>query len=451
MSVIVDLVSLLTFCWATLWAVLSILSIGRGSRNSIHFVMFVFYVFFVLPLLLDILIGRPDYFRQPGFTLASQNDATSLIYCGYVAVTPVIWWATKPKLSKKIQYGRYRLDGFIPVLRRLTPLWYLLLIAPTVLVLFAPQPSRYLQYGAIVGMGDEQAREYHAFLASVCLLSLVAALALLLSRRKLSLEYLLFILIWLMSAAWINGKRHFVAYMLVSLGLIFWQRRTFTVKTLVYGGVLVAIVFLSFSTYFLSSVKGINMTSFPESYTSFRIDYGRDDVVKMTIYAELHPEEMNILEYRGQSLLFNLTMFVPREFWPDKPLPYAQYFTSAMLQSSPRFWGWGMTTSWLEEAIANFGWFGILIGPLTIAIICRIGDKDGDLLVRILTVLVASLLLVVELVAFMPLFLLWVLLVLWRRLRPKNPLVAQTPRTRRPSTSTLDAFSDVVSNPKRVH
>jgi hypothetical protein len=70
-----------------------------------------------------------------------------------------------------------------------------------------------------------------------------------------------------------------------------------------------------------------------------------------------------------------------------------------------------MTTSIFDEAIANGSWFGLLAASLVIGILCRIGDSCSDVLVFLLTAIVASLLLTVELVAFAPLALLWVMMI----------------------------------------
>ena len=67
-----------------------------------------------------------------------------------------------------------------------------------------------------------------------------------------------------------------------------------------------------------------------------------------------------------------------------------------------------MTTSWLDEAIANFSWLGMLLGPLVPGLVCAIGDRRRSSGARSLTLLVASLLLTVNLVAFMSIAVLWV-------------------------------------------
>jgi hypothetical protein len=66
-----------------------------------------------------------------------------------------------------------------------------------------------------------------------------------------------------------------------------------------------------------------------------------------------------------------------------------------------------MTTTWLDEAIANFSWPGMAIGPVLIGLICRVGDSRGSAMVRVLTVVVAVLLMSVHAIAFWPVFILW--------------------------------------------
>ncbi len=66
-----------------------------------------------------------------------------------------------------------------------------------------------------------------------------------------------------------------------------------------------------------------------------------------------------------------------------------------------------MTTSWLEEPIANCGWFGLLLAPAGLACVCRFGDSFRWPALTMLTSLVAVLLLTVEITAFLALLAAW--------------------------------------------
>jgi hypothetical protein len=178
---------------------------------------------------------------------------------------------------------------------------------------------------------------------------------------------------------------------------------------------MVAVLIVSiFSSSYQTGVRG-GTSDFEEVYEGFRVDYGRDSNIKMAIFAELYPQELQILEYRGESLFFYLTMYIPRQSWPEKPMPYRHYVTSAAFMIPPKLWTWGLTTSFLEEAIANFSWFGMILGPSLISIICRVGDSRSNPLISPLTVLVAILFLAIDLSAFSPLFFIWLMMIFFVR------------------------------------
>jgi len=180
-----------------------------------------------------------------------------------------------------------------------------------------------------------------------------------------------------------------------------------------------ALLLASFSILYQGVIRQMRpgTTTSADLYESMRVDYGRDSRVKMVAYSLLHPSEMTILDFPGQTVLFDIGAWIPRSVWPEKPYPYAVYFTSAMLGQPVQDMGWGMTTSLFDEVISNAGWPGLLLGPLIIGFVCWVGESTRDPLVILLTVLVACLLMSVELVAFAPLFALWCALVIKRKVR----------------------------------
>jgi hypothetical protein len=184
-----------------------------------------------------------------------------------------------------------------------------------------------------------------------------------------------------------------------------------------------AIAFWIFSASYQAEIRSFDTVDSGQRYDSMRLDYGRDHIIRMSLYAEIHPDSEPILEHRMQSLLFDATMLVPRRIWTEKPWPYATYATAAALRLPVRNFGWGITTSWLEEAVANFGWPGLIIGPLLLAVICRIGDATKDGIVRLLTILVGSLLLAVQMTAFMPFVVTWLIAIMVSRRPGRLPAV----------------------------
>ena len=276
----------------------------------------------------------------------------------------------------------------------------------------------YTQYGrAIQGFPTPESEAYHVFINGATFLSAISYFFLLLeSRKKQSIFVVMFATPFLLNSVWMNGKRAIVALIVVLVVYTLWKKNVLRLMNLLLVGVVCAGIMLVFSSLYQQAFRYdmLQIDDWDQVYHNMRVDLGRDDVTKMTIYAELYPDELEILDYPFQSFLFTATMYVPREWWSDKPWPYAVYATSALLQIRSQYVGWSMTTGILDETIANVGWLGLLLGPLTISWIARMGDRNQTAIIQLLTVIVGSLMLVLQIAAFISIFLLWLVLVGWQ-------------------------------------
>lgn len=407
-SLLLDLFYLATFTWMAIFALWALLRLASGVHSTILVVMIVHFVLAGVPLLLDVVVGRPQYVRFPGFRTATSDLVTNLIYCFYILLTSFLWWWMGGAPVRPTLHDSEQVKLVLPRVLRL--MLFMLLLSPLVAVALAPNPGVYASYGAVIRNDSLQENQFHNLVALLSVLSLISGALILALSNKSVLRDAPVLFIGFVAATWLHGKRSVIAIGLFLWAFVLWYRGYLRRGRLFVAGFICILVLAGFSLAYQTSLRNIETN---QLYENVRIDYGRDDVIKMTIFAELHPDTMKILEFRGQSILFHLTTYVPRQWWPGKPLPYGQYFTSALLMQPPQLWGWGMTTTWLSEAIANFSWLGIIIGPLTIALICRIGDARKNIIVFTLTSLVASLLLAVHLTAFAPVFLFWVLTVIW--------------------------------------
>jgi hypothetical protein len=296
-----------------------------------------------------------------------------------------------------------------------------LLVAPVVVLFLAPDIAVYSSYAACLGMTDRDQISFHGFLALACVLSIVAGGALVLVERR-PLATIAYVLPFVFASAWLQGKRAVVLLVCLIGVLDLWQRRVLRGTRLVMASLAALALFGFYSYEYQTRIRQVGATEGNADYERTRLDYGRDHGIKLAIFAELNPQVVRILDYRGESLLFDVTMFVPRKAWPTKPWPYAVYATSASLFIHPRDIGWGLATSWLEEAIANFGWFGLLAGPLLLGLICRVGDAAQDAMSKALTVTVSCLLLVVQAPAFIGFPVLWAYIT-WRARRRAKRVV----------------------------
>ena len=410
-----EIVKTLAFFWVSFFACFSFLKLKNGSKKSIYYVIFIFYFFCAVPLILDVFFGKPSYVNQPGFYISTDDVRTNYLYCFYVCIIPVflLFFSNFKNKEHKIDFSKKYSNNFFDTLggysKFLKSLAYIVLVFPVFFVLFLGDIENYLIFGSVV-RSEGSSSGIGNWASGFCNLSVLAAAYILLISKPYkkgtwpNLISFLIISPFIFIDIWIHGKRTIVALIIVSFFVVFQFRGI--LKGL-KGSILMFLGFIiifSYSNFYQNYFERYGSSQ----YENLRIDFGRDDVIKMSIWAELNPSQMQILEYRGQSVLFYLTAFVPRSIWPSKPFPYAQYVTSAMLLSPPKLWGWGMTTSWLEEAISNFGWFGMFLGPFLIGIICRIGDSSKNIIVKLLTPIISSLFIVVHAVVFIPLIFTWI-------------------------------------------
>jgi len=398
--------------------------ITSKKSSSVDIVILAHIVLCGIPLLLDELIGLPNYTNAPGFVSASEDYATCVVYCIYAVWAAYLWQKCgRIRFPSVAHNGKD--DG---MLRHAGMLWHIppyakmllfaVMLLPLMYVMTLPDRKLYWVFSSTLRYDlSDSYMAGHYWVNRLCYLSLLAGSWLLLDSRPWkqgrwpSILSCMMIMPVLVCTIWIHGKRNSVAVMGILFLFVFYYRGLLTGRR-AFGIIMAMLVGVLGFSFFFQAYTGRVTTSW---YENARIDYGRDDVIKLTLFAELHPNELQILEYRGQSYLYYLLCWIPRDVWADKPLPYAHYMTSAMRLSPPKMWLGSMTTSWLEEAVANLGWWGVLWGPLSIALFCRIGDMCRNGVMRLLTPLLGCLLLTTHLVAVFPLYVIWFVFALFER------------------------------------
>lgn len=415
----VDAISWLTVAWLSLCGVRAILDLSRGKRHSVLFLALVHLLFCGVPLLLNVTVGRPSYGVFSGYYTASKDPATVLIYCLYVSIVPVVLYLfgrTDHRQSRPGQSGRLP----TPQVHRgrtrcLNFLLWIALAAPVIAAAASPQRAFYLSYGSVATESLGELEQYHAFVATLCLMAIVSGVGVLLTATVFSKRMVVTLVFLLVSACWLFGKRSIVALLVLGLVYGWWSRGLLSGRRFILALTAGAMCVAAGSYGYQHVIRHMNAKEFDSYYTNLRVDFGRDASIQQAIYAELGGDSDKILEYRGQSVLFYAVMYLPRTVWPGKPWPYAIYQTARALNLSvATSIGWGVTTSWLDETIANCGWYGLLIGPLSLAIFCRIGDGTDDAFAKYVTVCVGTLLMAVQLAAFIPLAIAWIVLCVWQ-------------------------------------
>ena len=411
----VTIINAAVFILGTYFAIKAGRAILKGTRYSINFVMIVFYIFFIVPLAFDIIFGIPRYTYELSFKDSSADLKTCILYALYVAFVPVLWqWTAIGRRLMEESHSPLENRTFSKLI------CLTMLIIPIVLALLSPNPAIYLTYGAsILGFPSLESESYHMLITASTFFSVICFSYMLIGSKKGVCFFFIRFSPFLLATIWLNGKRNIILWTLVLILYALWKRKSLTAGKLFITVILFLSIGLGLSVVYQQTLRydNLKVDNWEEIYTNMRVDYGRDDVTKMAIYAEIEPNHNKILEFRGQSMLHNLLFFIPREVWPDKPWPYAVYATSALLKIPIQYIGWGMTTSILDEAIANFSWLGMLIGPLIVSIICRIGDREQGKTIQLLTILVAILMIVLQLSAFTPIFLIWAFLIVYNHIK----------------------------------
>lgn len=418
----IDLLRLLVFCWLTLVALLAMRRLLMGDRHAVLVVLVGHWVFNGMPLLWDLVYGLPNY-RFPNFARAALDPVANLIHLLFIAgIPPVLAVVGLPWRRPPISHEERLMaplsapatDPGAPIM-----ILYGLLVLPLLLALVSPMPSLYLQYGFVA---DDSIRIpadmvfFHSFVAMTAILAVTVATTLLTSRDNILRQWML-TFPWALMSIYLMGKRTIIALYLVLLSQRLWDLGILKgARIPIYlVGITLVFAFVSFAYQF--SVRSISTASIPAEhfYENLRLDFGRDHTTRAAIFAELKAEK--IMSFRGQASLFDLTALVPRSVWPEKPYPYSVYMTSYGMGIPPQFLGWTFTTSLFDEAIANYGWLGMLTGPIFLALLCRLTDGNRTILFRSLGYIVCVLFLAVQLSAFLILFVVWFGGSIWHQYR----------------------------------
>lgn len=410
------MVAVLTAGWLLLWVVIAVSRLRRGSFAPVWIVIIIHCFLSGFGPVLDLIVRVPDLHTFPIVESAANDQRTSDIYCAYMAVVPVILAALGHRRHKLVprvdEASSTAAVGDVPSWLRLGLIAGM--ASPVLALICAPDPAVYRHYGAALSMDPgTPVGAFHAYVALFGRIAILSAGIYNLIRPGPTLHSVMLSALPCVVGLWLIGKRADVALFLVVFTYSLWRRNLVPPRTLVRGILASTVLMAAFSNYYQSAVRVDQPVV--DSYSGYRIDYGRDLQIKTSVYALEHPELGKVLEYAGQSYKGEALFFVPRSVWPEKPLPYSQYLTAAALGTSPRDFGWGITTSWLDEALSNLGWWGLLFGPASLAIFCRAGDRRESPELSFLTTVIAAFLLAIQVTAIMPLVALWVLA--WLRAR----------------------------------
>lgn len=393
----------------------------RSEGGGVVFLIPSLVFFYALPVFFDFISGVPfeSYSYNQNLMDALEDPATNILYNLYLSLVLLLFcFIAKNKASTagKIIYNS---TTFFYFFRKWRALVWVVVFSPLMFALLSGDLAFYGEYVdrdrtssntfqilatklAVVGMpliAFYIAANIHGFKSSKNLVYLLSIFVL-----------ILFVLL----NSYIHGKRSVVAVFLFFFFLAFFVTGVVSRRTLTMFVLSLVTIFWIFIYGYGKNIDG--GSSLLEIASNLRIDFSRDYGVRFVIYHELMNDN-NVLPYKGASYLAFLLFFIPRDFWEEKPYPYAVYFTNSFFGNfgGEYLYGWGLTTSFVSEAISNFGWFGLIVFPIFYIVAFRGLDASSRVPLKILGYLIMILLLVLHPIAFLPLILTFLILALVRK------------------------------------
>lgn len=382
--------------------------------------LLVYYLIFSVPLILDVIFGIPNYSSRSQYIyeLASNDKKVIAAFNIVNVLIFLLFWFWRKEFN--ISFNRTITKSFnaILIIAALLPILILLVNIYNI-------PS--IKYASLIEYSNysvELNDLYNLFL-NITLISVPSAMIFLILNPKRHLPTTVIIYISIFIGIYMNGKRLVVFIFLILLIVnVFINYRKRFLGSIIFSIIFLLIFNITYSNY-IEKEYAINKFN-EDEYLQFRIDFSRDHNVKMALYKELNNSQP-ILDYRFQSFIYNILFFIPRDNWDDKPYPYGVYVTSSSLElNTTENLSWQMTTSLLDESIANLGVpFGILFFIIVFLTVIRIGYTFRyDILMFSLTNFLILLFLTMQFSFNMPFIFLWIFLILVKSFRKKYKIIA---------------------------
>lgn len=392
-----------------------------SKRSVVDYVYAVFFIFYVLPVFLDVFYSPPKYSSLfAKFEVVTTDFYTVLIYNSLILIFQIILYNKFKNITiTSTEFRPFKLNFLVTLFINI------LIFLPIILFILYPEKEKLLIYGNLSLRNIEEADEFVWLVNSTNLsILMISFLAI---NKNYSLKLLLKFSPILLACVWINGKRNIIVLLLLIFVYVLLNNNRLKNKLKIFISILVSVFVGLFSQYYLNNFKlnEVEQTA-EEKYEILRIDYGRDDVLKMAIYHELYYKYPPILSYRGESMVFVLTFFIPREIWSDKPLTYTAYFTSSLLNEKADFQHFGITTGIFDEFIVNFSLFiGFVFAVYLVIRIIRVTLKMNNLFFNLYTVLILALLLSNDIKSYLIIHILWIVYLVYLKNKNKNKNVGK--------------------------
>ena len=355
-------------------------------------------MFYVFPLYLDYFVAMADYsyaYKFWGYVVSRQSVLTNITYD--LAVILLQYFVLYHKKNNAIQTGitssfdiQGRFYRILLIIGMVSPSLFVLALLHEPGMLYSFQWREMDLFPAEGSYGHIERLTYVAVSCSVFLLFSNFK-----KGRFITVLFKASVLLFLYTNVCIQGKRGMLLFAIVNLFLVLYikvflkKRQRIADKKKVLGGAIIGVMAAAAmlaSTYFVKLGRGYSTDLADMMYVSTRIDFLRDDRVRMAIYSEQNPDKMKILAYPCQTLFTDVLTIVPIDYIAhfltgfENKYSYQQYFTHAMEKNeySDNFDSKSYsyeTVTVFAELISNLG---IILGTSLMILLCLWVVKESD-------------------------------------------------------------------------
>lgn len=352
--------------------------------NIMHISYILFYIVQVIPVLYYMIFGVDEDIKRYGLTYeAMLNIKTDTIYSIFLIVISILYYYLAKSITKTFKVNsinqiKEKLKTSF-LLKNIHCKWiYFFGMFITIpFIIFSPNISVYTHFAYFyMPKANWISAEYiyhTSIMSKVNLIAFICTLLFYLSNNKKDNN--IFVIISAILITWINQKRTLIVFLMLGIIFIdFFLKEKKMKKTVLKAIIFFIIEVVYFIVYRYLTNKGANHTV-NWLYTFY---FSRLANVKVSIY-DLFVEH-KMLNYIGQSFVYDLLWFVPRKLWSAKPYPYDNYYTAFVFGKKIFEVPWDFQVNIWCEFFSNFGYLGPIIAILFIYQLVKNIEKSTNII-----------------------------------------------------------------------
>ena len=326
---------------------------------------------------MDYTLGFPEYFfhwdaiynsydKYAGFIESYKDETTRIIYDLFVIVIQFLLIPNRAKLIQKVENK----EENNTVSSRLFLILFFFSILPIVFSLVVGYYYIPFIYGwrenPILSMLQND--NYYSTIEKLTYIGIASSLICLLSPNKNFLFKLLMLCICYMNVS-IESKRSIVFFTMAIFLLLKYKGfgKKINIIQLTFITVLCVVGIVIYSLYIKTNIRGYSDAD--QLYTNIRIDLFRDDTARLVIYS-LFSNMKSVIEWPFQSYITEIMYLFPLDIINGilrlevTSIGFNTYLTSTLVGASLSEGLRWMTTSMIDEALANFSIVSFILIPL---------------------------------------------------------------------------------------